>query len=158
MTTLVRNYVAIGIGSKNLTRAHHMIWKCYIYNLTLSTIVRIIAFTTLPHLYPLYTQNPETLAIIGVVLLINTIATPLISIFTVTIRAALDGAGDAKFATVVTLICLVVFDLGLGYILTVRCGLGLIGATWSSVASAFVKAIVYFIRYKSGKWKNHIMI
>ena len=158
MTTLVRNYVAIGIGSKNIARAHHMIWKCYIYNVTLSIIMWVSAFFALPHIFPLYTQNEETLGLLAVILLLNTFGQPILSIFAGTIRAALDGAGDAKFATVVTMICLLVFDLGLGYILTVNMGLGIIGATISGLCSMFVKSIVYFIRYKSGRWKNHVMV
>ncbi len=158
MTTIVRNYVAVGIGSKNIAKAHQTIWKCYIYNVFMAIIAWLTAFITLPHIFPFYTENEETLALLGIILTINTFAIPLVSIFTVTLRAALDGAGDAQFATIVTIICLFVFDLGLGYILTVNCELGIIGSTVSSVASLLVKAVVYFIRYKSGRWKNHVMI
>ena len=158
MTTLVRNYVAIGIGSKNITKAHHMIWKCYIYNVTLSIIMWVTGFFALPHIFPLYTQNEETLALLATILLLNTFGQPILAIFSGTIRAALDGAGDAKFATIVTMTCLFIFDLGLGYLLTVNMGLGIIGATISGLCSMLVKSIVYFVRYKSGKWKNHVMV
>lgn len=158
MTTIVRNYVAIGIGSKNMSRVHTMIWKCYIYNVTLSVITHAVSFFLFPHLFPLYTQNPETLALLSTLLIINTLADPLIHIFTVNIRAALDGAGDARFATIITIICLLLFNLGLGYVLTVSCGLGIIGASLSAVASELVKSIIYFARYKSGRWKNHVMV
>ena len=154
MNTIAKNYVAIGIGSNNISRVHTMIWKCYIYNVTLSLITRVGSFFLFPHLFPLYTQNEETLSLLAALLVINTISHPLIHIFTGTIRAALDGAGDARFATVVTIICLFIFDLGLGYILTVSCGLGIIGPSLSAVASGLVKSIVYFVRYKSGRWKN----
>ncbi len=158
MTTLVRNYVAIGIGSKDIKKAHTMIWKCYIYNVFMAVLAWTTAFITLPHIFPLYTENKETLALLGTILAINTLGVPLVSIFSGTIRAALDGAGDAKYSTIVTIVCLFVFDLGLGYILTVNCGLGIIGSTISGIASLFVKAIIYFVRYKSGKWKNHVMV
>ncbi len=158
MGTLTTTFVAKSIGSGDGKKAREMFIKCLIYTFTMNVITWGAAYFILPYIFPYYTDNPETLRLLGYILLINAIGNPTVILFVSITRQAFNGAGDAKYSTIVSIICMLIFNLGLGYVLTVTCNLGITGSTLSGFISAFVKGIIYIFRYKSGRWENHIMV
>lgn len=154
--TLVGRY--IGAGEKK--EAKIIINKILILTTAIYAFMMIVGLFLFPHLFPLYTDNPETLKLLKQMMYIHVgmmiIANPYVSIIT----NAFKGAGDAWFCTVVSVICMWVFSVGLGVFLSADFGLGLgvIGALISGNVSAIAKSVIYFFRYRSDKWMRKKLV
>lgn len=68
------------------------------------------------------------------------------------------AAGDAKFSTVVSVMCMWIVNVGVGYILVCKLGLGVVGMLISANLSAIAKFTVMLLRLRSGKWLHKKMI
>lgn len=148
--TLVGRY--IGAGEKE--EAKIIIKKILYLTTGIYTAMMLIAIVLFPHIYPLYTDNPETQSLLITMIFIHAgmmfIANPFVNIIT----NAFKGAGDAWFCTIASIICMWTINVGLGIILAADFGLGLgvIGSLISGNASVMVKGIIYFFRFRSDKW------
>ena len=74
------------------------------------------------------------------------------SAFTLTI--VLRAANDVKFPMVASILSMVIFRLGGGYILAVVMGYGAVGIWIAMVMDWIVRVICFVGRYCSGKWKT----
>lgn len=105
----------------------------------------------------LYTTNTEIINITTNVLKINAVAMiywPLSFV----LPAGLKGAGDAKYTMVTSIIGMWIFRITLGYVLGITLKLGLVGIFLGMYVDWAVRGILYVIRFRNGKWKNHSVI
>ena len=65
---------------------------------------------------------------------------------------ALQGAGDTLFPMIATLFGIWGIRVGLGYLLSIRLGLGLIGIWTAYVLDIVLRSGVLFLRFRRGKW------
>lgn len=104
-------------------------------------------------LFSIFTQNPETLALIGSVLLVS-IAQETGRNFNVILIPALKGAGDVKFPVIVGII----FMWGIGvlgsWLFGVVFGWGLVGVFAALSADEWIRGSIIFARWKSGRWRG----
>lgn len=68
---------------------------------------------------------------------------------------ALRGCGDVLFSVVILVFSCWVFSIGMAYFLGVKAGWGLVGCQIGVAADECVRAVVTYLRYKSGKWKKY---
>ncbi len=101
----------------------------------------------------LYTDLPEVTAAAAMCLRLVALAQPFM-VTNFTMAGALRGAGDPKWTLYSSSIGIWVVRLVLAYLLTVRLGMGLIGAWIAMVADMFTRAIVVYGRFSTGKWKK----
>lgn len=66
---------------------------------------------------------------------------------------ALRAVGDVLFSTVILIISCWVCSIGLAYFLAIKCGMGLIGCWIGLATDESIRAIVTYLRWKSGRWK-----
>ena len=148
--TLVGKY--IGAGERE--EAKKISLKMVLVGGIIYAVILIVALLFFPHLYPLYTENPETLSLLRTMLYITApmlcVTQPFVSVIT----NAFKSAGDAFNCTLTSVICMWTVNVGLGIFLAADFGLGLgvIGSLIGTNASTCVKAVIYFFRYRSGKW------
>ncbi|MFU0831394.1 MAG: MATE family efflux transporter [Oscillospiraceae bacterium] len=71
---------------------------------------------------------------------------------------ALRAAGDARFTMITSMISMWVFRIGFCYILSYWLGFGLLGTWFAMFIDWVVRAIVFVIRFASGKWKQFSVI
>jgi len=104
-------------------------------------------------LFRIFTQNPQTLALIGSVLLVSLVLEPGRN-FNVILIPALKGAGDVKFPVFVGII----FMWGVGvlgaWLFGVVFGWGLVGVFIGLCADEWIRGSIMFWRWKSGKWRG----
>ena len=67
---------------------------------------------------------------------------------------SLRGAGDTRWPLYVSIASIWVARVGLAYILAIRLGLGLRGAWIAMVGDHCVRAVLSFLRFRSGGWKR----
>lgn len=73
-----------------------------------------------------------------------------------TLPNALRASGDAKFTMIVSMISMWAFRVGLSYLLVPQ--IGLLGVWVSMFADWIVRALVFLIRFLSGRWKTKKVI
>lgn len=71
---------------------------------------------------------------------------------------ALRAAGDARFTMVTSVFSMWVFRIGLSYILALQLNLGVLGVWLAMVVDWIVRGIIFFIRWRGGKWQNKELI
>lgn len=65
---------------------------------------------------------------------------------------ALRATGDVLLTTSFVILSCIVCGLGLAYFLAIPCGLGLVGIWLGLAADETVRAVVSYLRFRSGKW------
>ena len=65
---------------------------------------------------------------------------------------ALRATGDVMLTTSFVILSCIVCGLGLAYFLAIPCGLGLVGIWLGLAADETVRAVVSYLRFRSGKW------
>jgi len=74
------------------------------------------------------------------------------------LASALRGAGDTKFVMFVSSASMFLFRIGAAYIFVIVFKMGLVG-TWVAMVSDWViRSIIFIVRFKKGKWKEHNVI
>lgn len=134
--------------TKKLTKTTYIWTVC----LSLAQIV------LLPLILKLYTLSPEVTRLTYILVVIHNCFAIFLWPISFTFSNALRAAGDVRFTMIVSIGCMFILRIALGYILAVVFNMGVIGI-W--VAMGFdwgLRAIIYIARYKSGKWKNFKVI
>ena len=72
----------------------------------------------------------------------------------VVFSGCLRGAGDTVFTAVVSLISVLLVRPLAGWVLCYPVGLGLFGAWLGLAADQFVRFLMTYLRFRSGKWMN----
>ena len=152
--TLVGRY--IGAGDKD--EAKLILKKIIRIGCAMYGVVMVAAFFILPFIFPAYTKSDETLSLLGKLLIVETLMRiPIMPGLNIMLNG-FKAAGDAKFSTVVSVMCMWIVNVGVGYILVCKLGLGVVGMLISANLSAIAKFTVMLLRLRSGKWLHKKMI
>ncbi|PRR85709.1 MATE family efflux transporter [Clostridium luticellarii] len=152
-TALVGQYMGRGDGNGAES--------CLSYLNKMSTIcIFVLALASVPaagFLTSLYTKDSAIIQLCVELLKLNALFIPLWSISFV-LPAGLKGAGDAKYTLVTSIIGMWIFRITMGYILGIPLKMGLIGVWLGMYIDWLVRGILYYIRFKRGKWKSLVLI
>lgn len=120
--------------------------------------MNLIIFALAYPLVGMFNLSPEatTLAIqiLQIFCVVNALLWPIAFPFANVLRAA----GDAKFTMVASVISMWIFRIGFSYILAQGFNMGLQGVWYAMYIDWAVRAIIFWIRYKSGRWKTKRVI
>ena len=113
-----------------------------------------------PHLVPLFNLSPATAAMAVEILQWHAVFGAIFWPTAFTLPNALRAAGDAKFTMVTSLLCMWICRIGMSYLLGAPWGMnmGLLGVWLAMFSDWVVRAVVFFIRFLRGKWKDHRVI
>ena len=110
---------------------------------------------TMPLTMRLYGLSEETLALAVVLVLIHDGFAILLWPASFTLTNVLRAANDVKFPMVVSILSMIIFRLGLSYVIGVGMGWGAIGVWTAMVADWIVRTSCFVGRYRSGKWQTY---
>ena len=65
---------------------------------------------------------------------------------------ALRAACDARFTMVISVASMLAFRIGLSLVLALRLNYGAVGVFAAMVVDWLFRAVVFFFRYRSGRW------
>jgi len=100
----------------------------------------------------LYTSDLVVAGMAGTVLKILALAQPGQST-QLTLAGALRGAGDTMYPLYASILGIWVFRVGATYLLVNWFGWGLTGAWIALVMDQYIRSVVIYLRFRSGKWK-----
>jgi putative MATE family efflux protein len=152
-TTLVGQHMGRG-NSKEAEKSLGYVTKMSTVFLLILGLVSLPFSRVLPLLY---NNNTDIVALSSKLIIINAFFTPLWSISFI-LPSGLKGAGDAKYTLITSLIGMWVFRVTLGYLLGIPLGLGLVGVWLGMYVDWMVRGLLYFLRFRSGKWKAKVVL
>ena len=118
--------------------------------------ISLLALIFCRPLVGIFTDDPSALALAALVFSVDIVAEQARAVSQV-YEYALRGVGDVWFALVCTTVSCWVINIGLAYFLCIVCRMGLIGCFIATSLDELVRAVVTFIRWKRGKWKNNTL-
>ena len=130
-----------------------------------AAVIGILVATSLETLFalcsgfimPLFSDNPEMVSLVGTLLAID-IVLEIGRVSNLVFGQALKTSGDAVFPTVIAVVFMYLCAVGGTYLFGIRLGLLVIGAYIGMTMDECVRALLMFLRWRSGKWKEKNLV
>lgn len=118
-----------------------------------------IAFIFLtPQLLLLYSLSDETVHLVIILVIIHNVLNFILCPFSFSMSNGLRAAGDVKFTMYASIFATVICRVALSVLFGVVLQWGVVGLTLAMVCDWIIKALLVFMRYRSGKWKEFQVI
>lgn len=122
-----------------------IIWNVLIFILTLLFMQR-------------YAVSAEIRKLVIVLVLIHNIANSLIFPFADPLGKGLRATGDAKFTMIISIVTTIGVRLVLSLLFGVILNLGVLGIAYAMCLDWMVRAVIFWIHFKVGRWKSNQVI
>ena len=146
---IIGNYM--GAGEVDLVDKR--VKKTWRNALLIAIAMAVTMFLFSDFLFGIFTDDPRVLELGKKVMFID-IFLEMGKSTNITLVRSLQAAGDIKFPTVIGMISMWTIAVGCGYILGYVLNLGLVGIWIAMALDEDIRAIVFLIRWKKGKWRN----
>ena len=141
------------LGAKRADLAERSTWYAVrIAAAWMSSMGLLLVFAGRP-IMRLFSQDPEIIALGTVALKVIALSQPLQALAQV-LAGGLRGAGDTRFPMVMTFLGIWLVRLPVSYLMGPLLGYGLPGIYVSNVLDSLVRAVVCFLRYRTGRWRE----
>lgn len=151
--------VVIGylIGAGREDEVENRVWSVSVISLVVSLAVTILIYFNSDAVFGIFSKDPVVLAL-GKKIIFIEIFLEIGRAINIVMTKCLIAAGDVYYPVLTTLTFSWVVAVGGSYILGVKLGLGLQGVWLAMMMDELIRAVIFAIRFKSGKWKNKSMI
>lgn len=126
--------------------------------LLISSAWNLLVFLLTPVFLRFYALEPETKQLVIWLVLIHNVFNAVAFPFSGALSNGLRAAGDVKFTMYVSVISTIAVRLILSYLLGIMLQMGVIGIAIAMVCDWLIRAVIFFWRQKSGKWKKFQVI
>ncbi len=147
--------VVIGnyMGAGEVHKVDKRVMKTLRSAILVSIGISVTMFLASDLLFGLFSTDPKVLAL-GKKIMFIEIFLEIGKSSNITLVRSLQATGDTKFPTLIGIISMWLVAVGLGFFLGVVCDLGLVGLWIGMALDEDIRAIIFIIRWKRGKWKN----
>lgn len=154
MTTIVGQCV----GANDFDQADYYIRKLLRITFLCSTILCLGLAGALPLILKLYNLSPETLHYVRRLVLFHGFLTIILGWCSGPFPTALRAAGDVRYSLYVAIVGLSFGRVFFSWLFAVKMGFQIYGM-WMAMATHWsVNTIGPYLRYRSGKWKEHRVV
>lgn len=126
--------------------------------LLLSSAWNLLIFLLAPLFMRFYALEPETKRLVILLVLIHNLFNAAAYPFSGALSNGLRAAGDVKFTMYVSVISTIAVRLLLSWVFGIVLHMGVIGIAIAMVCDWILRAVIFFWRQKSGKWKTFRVI
>lgn len=147
--------VVIGnyMGAGEIHKVDRRVMKTLFTSIGVAITMSITMFLFSDLLFGLFTEDPRVLAL-GKKIMFVEIFLEIGKCSNIVLVRSLQATGDIKFPTAVGVVSMWAVAYGMAFFLGVVCNLGLVGVWIGMALDEDIRAIIFFIRWKRGKWKN----
>lgn len=140
------------IGAEKYDEAYRYGRACTNISMVLMVLACIVAYPLLPVLLKQYNPSPEAAAMATRLLYWSLFGLILFYPKSSTLPAVLRAGSDTMYPSVISMMVLWVFTIGMGYLLAIPMGLGLNG-TWIAMWTGWAaRSTAFSFRFRSKKW------
>ena len=141
------------MGAGDSSQAEYYFKKLLKITLLLSLIWNAMIFAVTPLLMKAYILTDETKRLVILLVLIHNVFNSIVFPFSGPLGNGLRAAGDVKFTMVVSIASTIggrlIFSLLFGIVFQ----MGVIGIACAMCLDWLLRAIIFYVRFKAGKWK-----
>ena len=141
------------MGNRDVEAAEYYFKKLTKITLLLSTAWNLLIFLLTPVFLQFYALEPQTKQLVIWLVLIHNVFNAAAFPFSGALSNGLRAAGDVKFTMYVSIASTILGRLVLSYLLGITLDMGVIGIALAMVCDWIIRAVIFFRREKSGKWK-----
>jgi Na+-driven multidrug efflux pump len=145
--------VGQALGARNPERAERAVWKAGFYNMIFLGIVGLIFVFFAPQIIALYNPSPEV-ARYGANCLRIVSYGFLFYAYGMVLGQSFNGAGDTWTPTIINLFVFWLWEIPLGYVLSVKLGFGPEGVFTAITIAFSTLAVVSALVFRRGRWKS----
>lgn len=146
------------MGNRDIQAAEIYFKKLTKITLLLSSVWNLLIFLLTPLFMRFYALEPDTKQLVIWLVLIHNLFNAIAYPFSGALSNGLRAAGDVKFTMYVSVISTIAVRLLLSWLLGVVLQMGVMGIAIAMVGDWVIRAIIFFWRQKSGKWKTFQVI
>ena len=145
--------VAQALGAKDPQQASRVGYRATVLGMMLMGLVGLGYVVAPEVLMRVFSRDPEVVAA-GVAILKLVAIYQVADAATIVLGGSLNGAGDTTYTMLARLVCAWGLFLPLAYVFAFPLDLGVRGAWSGAMVYLFVLALVYFLRFRSGRWQR----
>lgn len=146
----------MGNGDTQIAEAYFK--KLMKITLLLSSVWNLLIFLLTPLFMRFYALEPDTKRLVIQLVLIHNLFNAIAYPFSGALSNGLRAAGDVKFTMYVSVISTIAVRLLLSWLFGVVLQMGVIGIAVAMVSDWIIRAVIFFWRQQSGKWKTFQVI
>ncbi|MDE7231909.1 MAG: MATE family efflux transporter, partial [Lachnospiraceae bacterium] len=141
------------MGNRDVEAAEYYFQKLTKITLLISTAWNLLIFLLTPVFLQFYALEQQTKQLVIWLVLIHNVFNAAAFPFSGALSNGLRAAGDVKFTMYVSVASTIFGRLVLSYLLGITLDMGVIGIALAMVCDWIIRAVIFFWREKSGKWK-----
>ena len=141
------------IGAKDHERANRENWRVLRRFTPITVGIALLLAIFAKPLFGLFSSDPQVIAL-GQQLMWVEVFLEIGRCFNIVLVRNLQAVGDVKFPVTIGIISQWVLGVGVAWLLGLYLGMGLLGIWIAFALDENFRAVVFFFRWKQGKWKN----
>lgn len=160
-TTMSPVYITVigqCMGANDVDAAKYYFNKLTKLTLVLSIIWNVIIFAITPIFMQFYSLSDQTKNLVILLVLIHNIFNTVAFPFSGPLSNGLRAAGDVKYTMIISIASTVLGRLIFSIIFGIYFNLGVIGIAYAMCLDWTIRAVIFYLRYKSNRWTQFKVI
>ena len=146
------------MGSRDTEQAENYFRKLLKITLLISVVWNVLVFALTPLVIQFYDVSEETKRLTVVLVLIHNIFNCIAFPFADPLGKGMRAAGDVRFTMVISLATTIGIRLIFSLLFAIVMDMGVIGIAWAMCLDWCSRAVIFYIRFRKGKWKQFQLI
>ena len=143
------------VGAQDFEQTKHYTKKLLLWDYIAQGAVNVVVLLSLNQILSMYTLTPETRALAWTLVMIHNGMSIFLWPASFVLPNALRAANDVRFTMVVATASMLVWRMGLSWVLCVQMGMGAVGVWYAMVVDWICRIICFVARFVSGGWKKN---
>lgn len=146
------------MGSRDIEQAEYYFRKLLKITLLISVVWNALVFALTPLVMQFYDVLDETKKLTVMLVLIHNVFNCIAFPFADPLGKGMRAAGDVRFTMVISLVTTIGVRLIFSLLFAVVMDMGVIGIAWAMCLDWCSRAVIFYIRFRRGKWKQFRLI
>lgn len=142
------------VGAQDFEQTKHYTKKLLLWDYIAQGTVNLLVLLFLNRILGMYTLSPETRALSWTLVMIHNGVAILLWPAGFVLPNALRAANDVRFTMVTSILSMIVWRMGLSWVLCVNMGMGAVGVWLAMVVDWICRVTCFVIRFASGAWQK----
>ena len=159
LCTAVVPIAGASIGARDYAYAKKITWLFIAVGSVSSLACGLVMAALYPWALDSFFHAPEEIhGTLWILFIINLVGYPLLFSLQSILPATLRAAGDGKWTTICSLSSMWIYRIGVGYLVSVVFGLQIVGLWLVWCSEWGVRALLFYLRYRTGRWTQHDLV
>lgn len=141
------------VGAREFDQADKQNWRVLRLFAPITFILTVILALFARPLFGMFSNDPQVITLGQKIFLVE-ILLELGRCFNIVLVRNLQAAGDVAFPVTIGICSQWIIGVGMAYLLGVHFGLGLVGIWLSFMLDENLRAVIFTIRWKKGRWRH----